>query len=300
MPNSKHSRYSIGAAAREVGVSTHVLRKWESRNHLIEPHRSENGRRTYSPDQIQSLRLIKRLTTAGIGLPQLTGLALADLQAMAQQLERTTTAKISVVGSPFFSETNQTELNPVFSPIAENLNEWLLNPTQPDGTVIIGLANLDDSTLSRVADPSLSSTRLIIIYRYSQPAVLRRAKSAGIQAFRGPISQSLAQELFSSRPAHNQPTRALPPAPPRRIDLAEVRRFSALSSSVACECPAHVADLLADLNAFENYSLECISQQPTDSEMHEYLHQVAANARSLFETALERLAKYENLELDPV
>lgn len=291
--------FSIGAAAREVGVSTHVLRKWESRNNLISPQRGENGRRTYSAEQIQLLRLVKQLTSSGISLAQLEGRNIEQLRELQQGVSRTATGKVTVVGTPFFAEAGNTANDSSFQTIT-TLNDWLSDPDPAGDTTILDVPNLDQGLLNRIENHG--NSRVIIVYRYAQPSVLRRARASDIQAYRGPISQSLIEDLLGIEPAQSTDSLALelPPAPTRRIDLDEVRRFSALSSSVACECPAHVADLLSDLNAFENYSLECVSEQPKDSEMHAYLHQVAANARSLFETALERLAEHENISLNTV
>jgi hypothetical protein len=78
--------------------------------------------------------------------------------------------------------------------------------------------------------------------------------------------------------------------------LDEVAR---LSSTVACECPQHVADLLARLSQFEVYSAECRQASRADSELHLYLVRVAGTARAMFEAALERVALHEGLLLSP-
>lgn len=292
--------YSIGAAAREVGVSTHVLRKWESRNNLIKPERSQNGRRTYSAEQIQSLRSIKSLTSSGVSLSQLTDLTTNQLADLEQQLRDTSTKTISVVGSPFFSDKISNDSTHSFQVVADTLDEWLNTPTQDSDITIIDVPTLDSETLSKLTSyQEKQTTSLTVIYRYSQPNILQRALSSGIRVYRGPVSVTLARDLFNSSRETDKSGAApeLLPVTPPRISPAEVRRVGALSNSVACECPAHVADLLSSLNAFEKYSLECISKQPDDAKMHQYLHQTTANARTLFETALERLAAHEGIEL---
>lgn len=86
-------------------------------------------------------------------------------------------------------------------------------------------------------------------------------------------------------------------APARRFDDETLTAFAGLTSSVACECPGHVAELLMQIASFERYSAGCSSRSPADAELHAYLHRVAGAARTLFETALERVATAEGLAL---
>lgn len=87
--------------------------------------------------------------------------------------------------------------------------------------------------------------------------------------------------------------------PPRRYDDATLARFAGLSTTVACECPRHVAELLMQLTAFEQYSAECQSRTPADAALHASLQQVAATARAMFESALEAVAVHEGIALPP-
>ena len=87
------------------------------------------------------------------------------------------------------------------------------------------------------------------------------------------------------------------PAPARRFDDATLTEFAGLSSSVGCECPSHVAELLMQIGSFERYSASCASRSPADAELHVHLQRVAGAARMLFEAALERVATAEGLAL---
>ena len=66
-----------------------------------------------------------------------------------------------------------------------------------------------------------------------------------------------------------------------------------------CECPGHVVELLRSVSAFEQYSAQCTNRSPADAELHRYLERVAGTARTLFEVALERIARAEGLALPP-
>jgi DNA-binding transcriptional MerR regulator len=87
--------------------------------------------------------------------------------------------------------------------------------------------------------------------------------------------------------------------PIRRFDDAALTEFAGLSSSVACECPSHVAELLMQIASFERYSASCANRNLADAQLHSDLQRVAGTARLLFEAALERVAIAEGLALPP-
>lgn len=52
---------SIGEAARELGLQTHVLRFWETKFSILKPVKRRDGRRMYRPEDVQSARAIQYL-----------------------------------------------------------------------------------------------------------------------------------------------------------------------------------------------------------------------------------------------
>lgn len=85
--------------------------------------------------------------------------------------------------------------------------------------------------------------------------------------------------------------------PGRRFDDQALARLARALTTLHCECPHHVVDLLASLGAFERYSAECANRSPADAALHRYLERVAGSARVLFEDALVRIARAEGLSL---
>jgi DNA-binding transcriptional MerR regulator len=57
--------YSIAAVERDTGLSKDVLRMWERRYGFPQPGRDSNGERSYPAEQVERLRLIKRLMDQG-------------------------------------------------------------------------------------------------------------------------------------------------------------------------------------------------------------------------------------------
>lgn len=57
--------FNITAVERDTGLSKDVLRMWERRYGFPTPERDAHGERLYSPEQVERLRLIKRLLDQG-------------------------------------------------------------------------------------------------------------------------------------------------------------------------------------------------------------------------------------------
>lgn len=86
-------------------------------------------------------------------------------------------------------------------------------------------------------------------------------------------------------------------AAPRRFSDETLMHLTELPSSVACECPRHVAEIVMQLASFERYSEDCTTGSPADAALHRHLSGLAGAARSLFEQALERVVVDEGIEL---
>ena len=97
---------------------------------------------------------------------------------------------------------------------------------------------------------------------------------------------------MAAQPVHGGQAAAAPGGPGRarpslyRRDDAALADFAGRSSTMACECPRHVAELLVQPSHFEAYSAECGHRSAADAELHAYLRKVAAASRARFEAAL--------------
>ena len=184
--------------------------------------------------------------------------------------------------------------------------------------VLVGLPQLHAGWLAAIdaAAPALAGVPKAVFYGFAAEAVCEALAAAGTALLREPQPDAvLAQWLHTlctattattaPQPAAGSvagtvaPALAAQPVPPRRWDDAALADFAGLSSTIACECPRHVAELLVQLSHFEAYSAECEDRSPGDAELHAYLKQVAADSRARFEAALEYVALHEGLMLPP-
>ena len=73
---------SISEVERETGLSKDTLRVWERRYGFPSPARNINDERVYPEEQIQRLRIIRRLLDAGLRPGNIVGLSLEQLNAV--------------------------------------------------------------------------------------------------------------------------------------------------------------------------------------------------------------------------
>jgi MerR family transcriptional regulator, light-induced transcriptional regulator len=154
--------------------------------------------------------------------------------------------------------------------------------------------------------PALSAAPKAVLFRFASEKICAAVSSDGTALLQEPQNDTalghwlnlvLRQAPAPKEPRGQQAARANGSAPPRRWDDDALVKFAGLSSTIACECPRHVAELLLQLSHFESYSAQCRHQNVPDAELHVFLQQVAATSRARFEDALERIALHEGLLL---
>jgi DNA-binding transcriptional MerR regulator/methylmalonyl-CoA mutase cobalamin-binding subunit len=72
--NAKHKIHPIGFVSLQTGLSAHVIRAWEKRYGVVQPGRTSTGRRLYSDNDIQHLKLLQQATGSGHRIAQLSAL----------------------------------------------------------------------------------------------------------------------------------------------------------------------------------------------------------------------------------
>ncbi len=328
-------RFRSGAVARMVAMPVTTLRVWERRYGLGQAQRSAGGHRLYEAADVERLALIKRLTQRGHAVGALAHLDLDALHHVAATHATTRASTITTATRPSTTGKGHASLVVVGGALMRRLHRpELAQRLEASGTHIIasfdtlaearrsrGMPHADlllvgEAALSEMqpralqaAARSWQATRVAVIYGYGAAPEREAHRRAGIELLRDVhddcalITWLLAQ---INQPQHAaEPTPTLPtvqwvealPVSPRRYNDLTLTDFAGLSSTIACECPRHVAELLMQLSHFEDYSATCASRSPRDTDLHEYLRRVAGASRALFEQALERVAEHEGLLL---
>ena len=325
-------RYRSSAVARMVRIPVATLRIWESRYRVSAAARSGAGHRLYSAADVQRLALLKQLTDVGHAIGTLVALDMAQLRDVAAthagalagaRAARAPTRpwRIAVVGEPW---TERLQRPAVVRRLDRPLVVAAAFATLDDVAAALGVGTVDalllhapilregDLGALQAAAASLATRRVGVLHGYATTAACEAFDRAGVSLLRQPqddralaawlqsLARTRAVDPVATRPMPADPAWPAPAVAPRRYDDATLADFAGLSSTIACECPRHVAELVAQLSSFEAYSAECASRGPRDTALHRYLEQVAGTARALFESALERVAVEEGLVLRPV
>jgi DNA-binding transcriptional MerR regulator len=332
MGTADPSFHRSGAVARMLRMPVATLRVWERRYGLTQPELSPSGQRLYSADDVRRLALVKQLTDLGHAIGSLAPLTMPQLQRVASThaSARSTTQKalradvsqmppvrpwrLAVIGAGLGNRLQRPALLRRLGRPVELLGPF---DDAKQAAAALGSSDLDAlllhephlqqgwlASIDAVA-PALAKAPKAVLYGFAADAVCETLATAGTALLREPQPDAvLAQWLHglslvagATRPAVDPLALSSEPLPPRRWDDAALADFAGRSSTIACECPRHVAELLVQLSHFEAYSAECEHRNPADAELHAYLRHVAAASRARFEAALEHVALHEGLML---
>jgi DNA-binding transcriptional MerR regulator len=317
--------YRIGAVSRLTGVPADTLRVWERRYSVVIPHRADSGTRLYGPEDVGRLTLIKRLVDRGDAISSVANLSLtqlrdrvsgADLPEPEGGLGRP--CRVAVLGAA----------------LSERLRR---EGPALDGLDLVGLYDGPDQFLASVRDlaPDLvlfdyptvhpdqarevgnllaysGATRGLLVYGFASRATLERLDARRVLTKRAPVDAAELRRWCLTlhqavRPAGGHPGEGAGaaevdialPIPARRFTDRELAQIATASTTVRCECPHHLVDLVSALAAFEAYSEECEIRHADDAALHAFLNASTARARSIMESALAKVVAAERIPVGP-
>lgn len=325
--------YRSGAVARMVQMPVATLRIWERRYQAVAPTTSSTGHRLYTAADVERVAVLRQLTACGHAIGSIAALSLAQLREVARTHATTSTAKPERAAAMQAAPTRRWVI--VGRALERRLQRPAVRKAMPHRPEVVAV--FDNLAEAVRAAPGGSADQLIwqtpslragdlgdfqaaqaawgarsgaVTYGFAGAAGREAFAVAGAQVLREPQDDAaLALWLagLDKGAGAERPTPAAAPVDalwmaageiaPRRFDDATLTDLAGLSSTMACECPRHVAELLMQLSNFEAYSADCENLSPADAALHAYLYRVAGTARALFETALERVAIHENLLL---
>lgn len=86
--------HPIQVVARRTGLTPDTLRAWEKRYQAVQPSRTPTGRRLYSDQDIERLRLLRQATLGGRGIRHVANLPTEELRAMVAEDEEKAIAPV--------------------------------------------------------------------------------------------------------------------------------------------------------------------------------------------------------------
>ncbi len=322
MNPASNDDYGIGAVARLTGLSDHTIRVWERRYGAVVAARSANGRRVYSTSDVEKLRLLKLLTDRGVAISQVANETSEALkQRLASMNDLPTRAglegmRVAVVGE-FLPTLVKDYKGPLeFALVETNLERFEADlVTQRFDALVLELATVTPELLDRIAAlrESAGSRHCVVVYTFARSRDIDALANQGFTLLRAPVrleevaasllklaavesaGESGVEQPEKASDSGDWPTGGEPE--PRQYTREQLATLSRISTEIDCECPQHLAQLVAELTAFEVYSASCASRDEDDRALHEYLHRTTAAARASIEAALARVVAFEGIEV---
>jgi DNA-binding transcriptional MerR regulator len=311
--------YRIGAVARLTGISPDTLRIWERRYEIVDPQRTPKGGRLYSQQDVTRLTMIKTLVDQGYAISTVANLPAEELNRRLNSAQPANLPpmgsgqhEVCVVGQAISVRACNTDSMPEGLEMAgayTDLEAFLEDETECD-TLVIELPFIDRTVARELNTPALRkrAQRILVIYAFSPSNIISQLQRFGLQTLRAPVAlehiwqhcQLSQSKQVDWRPPEWDPRVASnDPIPPRRFSHEQLVKLSQVTTSLVCECPHHMASVIEQLSAFEQYSARCEVDTREDAALHGYLHQMTARARWLMEVALEKLAEVEDIQIPP-
>ncbi len=313
-------RFRIGAVSKTTGIPVSTLRIWETRYGAFSPVKTEGKQRLFEEQDVSKAILLKQLSGEGHAISAIANLDLAQLRRM-RNLQHGTPPKLAkndeplclaVVGLGMANRIESKKFTLGFRQVKLKVTDVLADL---DAAKTAHLSKQSQvllvkvSTLHTTVHASIQAliqkhkfAQTIVIYNFAPESVVQAMKFSGLMVRREPISDSELAELLQSvlfvDSARTQEFGTSGTViSSRKYSDETLARVAGISTNVLCECPRHVAELIAQLASFEEYSQECLNRNAADAHLHAYLRSISGSARSLFENALEKIAQHEGIDL---
>jgi DNA-binding transcriptional MerR regulator len=317
--------HRIGGVSALSGVPVPTLRVWENRYAAFKPEKTGGRHRLYTEEDVLRATLLRQLTEIGHAISTVAHLEVSRLSALLHQ-QRASTFKrmaasedlravsLAVIGVPLATRLQSASFLEMFGGASLRVGDIRKDLADADGQ---GFSSAPDILLVRVTSLHMATqtalrrlvaqhqiAQVIVLYRFGQEQAIEAMKLAGIRVRREPVTDAELADLIRALLLIDtrQPLGYAPPGamiPPRKYSDQTLARVAAISTNVLCECPRHVAELISQLASFEQYSQECLNNSVQDAHLHAQLSAISGSARSLFERALEMVARHEGIALEP-
>ena len=314
-------RYRSGDAARLAKMPVTTLRIWERRYGVVAPPKSESGQRLYSEHDVRRLSLLKGLVQRGHPIGTIAKLDQAQLERLAlgrsdrefAQLAARAHAhaadiSLALIGDVLIRRIEAEDIDLSRAGVANvaqfsNLDEATSRlPIAPADALMITVTSLHDEVASQILSlgEACQSKTIAVAYAFGTGRAIQMLLLSGVKLYREPDSRTELRQVLEELGRAAQGWSAtlqggLWSRAARRFDDQTLTEIAARSSTIACECPQHLAELIMKLTAFEKYSDECGSRSIEDTLLHRNLGDVANRALAMFESALARIAREEGL-----
>ena len=324
------NEYKIGAVAKITGIGSETLRAWERRYKAVVPKRSDSGDRVYSQDDLSKLFMLKNLVDAGNSIGTIAHLSLNELkgkwdncviQGARRVLSKSVIkeagikgqrSRVVLLGEDFPLRVLDGMEDFADIEVVAHVDSWEQWKREYTGVsihvVIVEFPTINAGTRNYVAKllKETGAWHAVVLYGFGSQAEINKLQSSQVSAIRSSIDvYELARVCIdrsggspkSMETSNIATVYSEESIPTRRYSNKQLDNLARVSTSIQCECPHHLSDLIKSLVAFEIYSAECENKNAEDAAMHSYLHATTAQSRAIMEDALAHIISHENITI---
>lgn len=300
--------YGIGTVARLTGLKPDTLRVWERRYGLGASHKSDTGRRQYTQSDMEHLQLVAALVNDGARIGEIAGSERKTLEMLVRQRGLTgrdamprSKSRAVFIGKALcdWLDKHQGCISNVSARLARtdiaSIDIEALGTADDNDVVVVECASLSSASVARVLELQKANVagRMLVSYQFGNSHWVEELEAAGIAAMSfppdsGKLAFEIARGVAETDILAGESNLAdIMVAKPRQFGAAELAAAANLKSTLDCECPRHIAELITALANFEEYSASCSIDNWHDAAVHSCIYAYTGQARHLMEKALQ-------------
>jgi len=300
--------YGIGTVARLTGLKPDTLRVWERRYGLGASHKSSTGRRQYTQSDLEHLQLVAALVNDGARIGEIAGSDGKTLEMLLRQrgvrshgnLPKTKPKAVFVgIGLCDWLDGHQGCISNVDARLSRSeftdLDLDALEALGDCDVLVAECASLGSTQIERLRKLQSANVakRIIVVYRFGNARWLEELETVGVASMEfppeaGKLAFEIAHSVTQAEITIGENNLGeLVAAKPRQFAAMELSAAANLKSTLDCECPRHIAELITALANFEEYSASCSVDNWHDAAVHSCIYAYTGQARHLMEKALQ-------------
>jgi hypothetical protein len=215
--------------------------------------------------------------------------------------------RVAFLGASFVGQLSQhkpEDLEVVWSGTSHDAFAREVPKLAPD-VVVMDLAAFGDGSDEQVksvvaaCDAELS----VVTYSFARRQLLRSLQTgAQVRVLQSPVTLEVLHahvaplQIRRGLESPRKDTSPMDSNPPKqRYTREQLGKLMQVTSTVQCECPNNLAQVVEKLQAFEDYSRDCESRNEQDRAVHSMLYRSTMAARIEMEKALGELVEHEKL-----
>lgn len=263
--------FRIGDAAKQTGLTAHVLRQWSKRYGLNPSVISDGGHRLYSMDDVRRLALVKRAKSRGMLLSELATLSVGSLEAITEEVRPSRPV--------FWQGPSEKRFKAQFARLSWLKSSELKN--NPTALIIFQEDTVTEEWLKTLH--IVGEQDAYVFYEYASRPHLKQLAEMGYECIKGEPTFDWFKETIE------------PSDVSREFSPEDIDRLIRTESSLECECPAHLAKIVKQLRNFAEYSLECETHSEEQGWLHRKVFEHVQKAQVEIEQSLALIAHEEGL-----